>query len=38
VTTERILSNEQTADMEYLQRALGVTLRGKEYRSEIRKA
>jgi len=38
VTTERILSKEQTAEMGYLRRVFGVTLRDKEHRSEIRKA
>jgi len=38
VTTERKLSKEQTAEMRYLRRVLGVALRDKEYRSEIRKA
>ena len=38
MTTERILSEEQTAEMGYLQRVLGVTHRDKEHRSEIRKA
>jgi len=38
VTTERILSKEQTAEMGYLRRVLGVTLHDKEHRSEIRKA
>jgi len=38
VTTETILSKEQTAEMGYLQRVLGVTLRDKEHRSEISKA
>ena len=36
MTTERILSKEQTAEMGYLQRVLGVTLRDKKHRSEIR--
>ena len=35
---QRILSKEQTAEMGYLRRVLGVTLRDKEHRSEIRKA
>jgi len=34
VTTERILTKEQTADMGYLQRVIGVTLRDEEHRSE----
>jgi len=38
VTTERILSKEQRADMGYLRRVLSVTFRDKEHRSEIRKA
>jgi len=38
VTTERILSKEQTTEMGYLRRVLGVTVRDKEHRSEIRKA
>jgi len=38
VTTERILSKEQTAERVYLRRVLGVTLRDKEHRSEMRKA
>jgi len=38
VTTERILSKEHTAEMGFLRRVLGVTLRDKVYRSEIRKA
>ena len=38
VTTERILSKEQTAEMGCLRRVLGVALRDKEHRSEIRKA
>jgi len=38
VTTERILTKEQTAGMGYLRRVNGVTLRGKEHRSEIREA
>jgi len=38
VATERILPEEQTAEMGYLRRVLGVTLRDKEHRSEIRKA
>jgi len=33
--TEIILSNEQTAEMGYLQRVVGVTLRDKDHRSEI---
>jgi len=36
VTTEKKLSNEQTAEMGDLQRVLGVTLRDKDHRSEIR--
>jgi len=37
VTTDRIglLSKEETAEMGYLRRVLGVTLRDKEHRSEI---
>jgi len=35
VTTERILSKEQTAEVGYLRRVNGVTLRGKKHRSEI---
>jgi len=35
---ERILSKEQTAEMIYLRRVLGMTLRDKEHMSEIRKA
>jgi len=35
VTTESIVSNEQTAEMGYLRRVLGVTLRDNEHRSEI---
>jgi len=31
VTTEKILSKEQTAVMGYLQRVLGVTLRDKDH-------
>jgi len=38
VTTERLLSKEQTAEIGYLRRVLGVTLRGKEHRSVIHKA
>ena len=38
VTTERILSKEQTAEMEHLRRVHGVTLRDKKHRSEMRKA
>ena len=38
MTTERILSKEQTAEMGYLRGVLGVTLREKEHRSEIHKA
>jgi len=38
VTTERILFKEQTAEMGYLQRVLGVTLRDKVHRFKIRKA
>jgi len=38
VTTEKILSKEQTAGMGYLRRVLAVTLRDKEHRSEISKA
>ena len=38
VTTEKILSKEQTAEMGHLRRVIGVTLCDKEYRSEIRKA
>ena len=38
VKTERILTKEQTAEMKYLLRILGVTLRDEEHRSEIRKA
>jgi len=38
VTTERILSKEQTAEIGYLRIVLGVILRDKEHRSEIRKA
>jgi len=38
VTTERILSKEQTAEMGYLRRVLGVTLRDKEHRSDLREA
>ena len=38
MTTERILSKEQTAEMRYLRRVLRVTLRDEEHRSEIRKA
>jgi len=37
VTTERILSKEQTAETGYLRRVRGVTLRDKDHRSEIRK-
>jgi len=37
VTTERILSKEQTPKVGYLRRVCGVTLRDKEHRSEIRK-
>jgi len=37
VTTEKILSKEQTAEMGHLRRIFGVTLRDKEHRSEIRK-
>ena len=37
LTTEIILSKEQTAGMGYLRRVLGVTLRDKEHRFEIRK-
>ena len=33
-----ILSKEQTAEVGYLRRVLGVTLCDKEHRSEIRKA
>jgi len=36
VTTERILSKEQTEEIGYLRRVLGVTLRGKEHRFETR--
>jgi len=35
---KKILSKEQTAEMGYLRRVLGVTLCDKEHRSEIRKA
>jgi len=38
VTTERILSKEQTSEMGYLRRVLGVTLHDKEHRSDIGKA
>jgi len=38
VKTERILSKEQTAEIGYLQRALGATLRDKEHKCEISKA
>jgi len=38
VTTKRILLKEQTAERGYLRRVLGVTLRDKDHRSEIRKA
>jgi len=38
VTTERILSKKQTAEMGYLRRDYGVTLRDKEHMSEIREA
>jgi len=38
VTTENILSKEQTAKMGDLRRDLGVTLRDKELWSEIRKS
>jgi len=38
VTTERILSKEQTAEMGYLRRVLGATLRDKEHMSDIGKA
>ena len=38
VTTERILSKERIAEIEYLRIVIGVTLRDKEHRSEIRKA
>jgi len=38
VMTERIQSKEQTAEMGYLRRVLGVTLRDKEHRPVIRKA
>jgi len=38
VTTEKMLSKEQAAEMGYLRRVLGVTLGDKEDRSEIRKA
>jgi len=36
--TERILLNEQRAEMGYLRRDLGVTLHDKAHRPEIRKA
>jgi len=38
VTTEKILSNKQTAEMGYSWRVLSVTLRDKKHRSEVRKA
>jgi len=38
VTIERILTKEQTAEMGYLRRVYGVTLRDKEHRSETREA
>jgi len=38
VAAERILSKEQTAEIGYLQRVLGVTLRYKEHRCEISEA
>jgi len=38
VTTERILSKEQPTEKGYLRRVLGVKVRDKEHRSEIRKA
>ena len=38
VTTQRILTKEQTAEMGYLRRVQGVTLCDKEHRSEIREA
>jgi len=38
MTTERILSKEQTAEVGYLRRVFAATLRDKEHRSEIRKA
>jgi len=38
VTTERILSKEQTAEMGHLRWVLGVTLPDNWHRSEIRKA
>jgi len=38
VTTERILSKEQTTEKGYLRRVLGVKVRDKEHRSAIRKA
>jgi len=37
VTTERILSKEQTAEIGYFRRVLGVKLCDKDHRSEIRK-
>jgi len=38
VTTEGIPTKEQTAEMGYLRRVLGVTLRDKKHWSEIRKS
>jgi len=38
VTTEKILSKKQTAEMGYLWKVLGATLRDKEHRSEIPEA
>jgi len=38
VTTGRILSKEQRAELGYLRKVVGVTLGDKERRSEIRKA
>jgi len=38
VTTESVLTKEQTAETGYLRRVRGVTLRDKENRSEIHEA
>jgi len=38
VTNEKILSKEQTAEMESLRRVPGVTLRDEEHRSGMRKS
>jgi len=38
ITTERILSQEQAADMGFLRRVVGVTLYGKVHKFEISKA